>query len=894
MSGLIRIGLLSWMKILFDIGLKMENTTYFWAKTNQEEKPGISVYNHMLNVGCVARCIAEISPKLLERFQLRSSTIGALAALHDLGKISPGFQRKCKVWLEENGLTKIARNGCWDTAMESDHGKVSHTAIQAFLLEIGIDRDTTKFVSAILGAHHGRLTSPNDRGYRPRKLISDSASQIDWNAERMANARMTWNHFVEDNTPFTLSDDSPALWWLAGLTSIADWIGSDERFFSPERRSDEEISSLVKEALDTIGFQKMEFVRNLSFHDLFHDAEKPEIRWIPNEMQEKTLAIVNGPGVYVVEALMGMGKTEAALWAAYQLLVSGKATGIYFALPTQATSNRMHLRMDEFVRRMCRTSNASRLIHSNSWLTAQTDELLPVATSRDFARDDARIGRDWFNSAKRALIAPFGVGTIDQALLGVVAAKHFFVRHFALAGKVVILDEIHSYDLYTGTLIDKLITTLEALGCTVIVLSATLTEKRRTQMISQPENIKREEVDHPYPLITGRNEGHTIEPVAVTPPESRTVKVDFIAAETAAKEAIRIARKGGAVLWICDTVDAAQKQYQRFIGLIQDEFSIGLLHSRFPYWRREELENEWLERFGKNGINRGRSILISTQIAEQSVDLDADVLITELAPTDMLLQRLGRLWRHAHRQRPVDTVRTYIIKEQKSIEEFRSMEPKAIVEAFGGKAHVYDPFVLLRTLQLWQSHPEVIIPDQIRELLEATYCEQDDDPQSWKKLFEDRFVRNSNERFKAAMNSNYWQPQLPDEEGVQTRLNETPTVLVVLCRSINKQEAVFMDDTSEKLGEEEFRLSTAQAIHRNLVRVPRYCFDHVESCPAFTYKKKNNLKSRNRPDHVEHYIHGEQSVGIVAESGVVKVKGLENGTWLFYSDKLGLVIEKSS
>ncbi|MFH1504729.1 MAG: CRISPR-associated endonuclease Cas3'', partial [Candidatus Omnitrophota bacterium] len=144
---------------------------YFWAKTILDEKPGISVYDHMVNVGCVAQCLAETFPNLLERFKLQLSAIGALAALHDIGKISPGFQRKCEAWLKENGLSKIARNGCWDTAMESDHGKVSHEAIQAFLLEIGVDRDTAKFVSAVLGAHHGRLTPPNVRGYRPQKLI---------------------------------------------------------------------------------------------------------------------------------------------------------------------------------------------------------------------------------------------------------------------------------------------------------------------------------------------------------------------------------------------------------------------------------------------------------------------------------------------------------------------------------------------------------------------------------------------------------------------------------------------------------------------------------------------------------------------------------------------------
>ncbi len=124
------------------------------------------------------------------------------------------------------------------------------------------------------------------------------------------------------------------------------------------------------------------------------------------------------PGVYVIEAPMGTGKTEAALWVAYQFLASGKATGIYFALPTQATSNRMHLRMSEFVRRMCHTSNPSRLIHGNSWLMDERPGFSPVATSQDGVSDDARAGRDWFSSTKRALIAPFGVGTVDQALLG--------------------------------------------------------------------------------------------------------------------------------------------------------------------------------------------------------------------------------------------------------------------------------------------------------------------------------------------------------------------------------------------------------------------------------------------------------------------------------------------
>ena len=201
-----------------------EPTIYFWAKTTSEGKPGISVFKHMLNVGCVAHCMAKMSPGILERFNLLSTEVGALAALHDLGKISPGFQRKCEAWLEENNLTDIARNGCWDTGMEADHGKVSHAAIQTFLTGKGFDRKTAKFVSAVLGAHHGRLNPPNDRGYHPPKLISDTASQIDWDVERLANARKLWDCFTGCRTTLILNDDSPSLWWLAGLTTVADWI----------------------------------------------------------------------------------------------------------------------------------------------------------------------------------------------------------------------------------------------------------------------------------------------------------------------------------------------------------------------------------------------------------------------------------------------------------------------------------------------------------------------------------------------------------------------------------------------------------------------------------------------------------------------------------------------
>jgi CRISPR-associated endonuclease/helicase Cas3 len=855
--------------------------TKFWAKTNLEGKPGISVFQHMLNVGYVAKSIAKISPMLLKRFLLHPSAVGALAALHDLGKISPGFQSKCDVWIEENNLTDIVRLNEWKKKMESDHGKVSHAAIQDFLShKTGVHRKTAKFVSAVLGGHHGRLNRPNDRGFQPEKATTENRSGINWHKQRMKEAEMIWEHFCVENEACSFKNNSPSLWWLAGLASVADWIGSDERFFPPDfMKQKTDLEDKVVNALTAIGLGAVNIMSGLSFHDLFHTKNRPEQIWVPNDVQQKAYSFIKGSGVYVIEAPMGMGKTEAALWVSYKLLVAGDAIGIYFALPTQTTSNRMHLRINDFLSRICPQSPNSRLIHSNSWLLAKDMEIKPAATKTNFSiSEDARTGRDWFASAKRALIAPFGVGTIDQALLGIVASKHFFVRHFALAGKVVILDEVHSYDIYTGTLIDKLVATLEYLGCTVIILSATLTGKRREQIVNFPRTSKKDEIPS-YPLLSGRSESKTLLPVRPVPPQDRTIKIKFVSNDYAFQKAARIAKQGGAVLWICDTIGAAQNQYRRFSAELDAQFPLGLLHARFPFWRREQLETEWMERLGKDGRTHCGCILVATQVVEQSVDLDADLLVTELAPTDMLLQRLGRLWRHERKKRPADSATVYILKEEKNIEDFQNMQADEINETLGSKAKVYAPYVLLRTYELWSRQSaatgEITIPLQIRDLIEATYRRKEDEPESWRQLNDDWFAANSTKKILAGRNSKLWQVALEDVEGVQTRLNEMPTVALILCRSISENKAIFIDDSVIRLEADRFQFPLAQAIHKNLVRTPEYCFEYIAPCAELSQ-----------------YVKAEFALGFVTENGNVEIKGkLKDGIRLFYSDELGLVIE---
>ncbi len=641
---------------------------HFWAKTTPDGLPGISVHEHMLNVGCVARCLAQTTPELLDRFRILDSQVAALAALHDLGKISPGFQRKCTAWLLANGLVEIDRNNCWDTGTEPNHSKVTHVAVQRFLSAKGMPGKSAACIAALLGAHHGRIQ--HAPGSRPSSSdrSSEDRSGIDWEAERDQAAESILSTLSPDLPGILMADTDPALWWLAGLTTVSDWIGSDERQFPAEGGMDDvRRISQAQATIKNIGFGTPTIVPGLGFDELFGLGVGSQ----PNDMQVQARKMIQGPGVYVIEAPMGMGKTEAALWAAYELLAAGKARGIYFALPTQATSNRIHLRMNEFVNRIAPETGVSRLIHGNSWLMQKTPSLAP-GKSEESHDCDARVGEDWFASAKRSLLAPFGVGTVDQALLGVVAAKHFFVRRFALAGKVVILDEIHSYDLYTGTLVDQLVGVLKGLGCTVIVLSATLTAKRRQQLVPLDSSAAMDPVVKGRPLIAGDPEGSPPVMASALPPTAKAIKTTFLAPESAIGRAMDLASRGGVVLWICNTVGSAQSQFELVTREGNSRFKVGLLHSRFPFWRREELETEWMNRLGKSGQARCGCILVSTQVVEQSVDLDADLLVTELAPTDMLLQRIGRLWRHERPGRP-GMPEVIILEESESLERFRKM-----------------------------------------------------------------------------------------------------------------------------------------------------------------------------------------------------------------------------
>ncbi|MCX6068206.1 MAG: CRISPR-associated helicase Cas3', partial [Chloroflexi bacterium] len=484
-----------------------------------------------------------------------------------------------------------------------------------------------------------------------------------------------------------------------------------------------------------------------------------------------------------------------------------------------------------------------RLAHGSSWMQTDFDlRLRPAYTGNDTeatnSRATAEDARSWFASSKQAMLAPYGVGTIDQALLGMVTVKHFFVRRFALAGKVVILDEIHSYDVYTGTLVTALVRELLNLGCTVIVLSATLTGERRRELLNAAGS---HEVGVPsaYPLIScARRDAPAIQ---INPQAAASKKIQLRAEsmdeDIVIAELIARAELGQHVLWIRNTVAEVQHAYRLIRGdtpvgaTPNDQIKLGLLHSRFPLHRRGELEDFWLDHLGRDRPVRGSgSILVATQVVEQSVDIDLDFIVSDLAPTDMLLQRMGRLWRHPRTYRaaphPEFWVRLPILPPT------LSPNVAALKKALGRSARVYAPWVLLRTASVITGRVSISLPDDIRPVLEATYAAPlKDEPSAWHALHtnleEDK--RQLTLNAEAAMLVLGRPTQSVDEESDKalTRRKGPPTMTVVLLAAVETLPGCLyrltaLNGSSITVSDYEWSFDGARFLHQWMVRIPRW------------------------------------------------------------------------
>jgi CRISPR-associated endonuclease/helicase Cas3 len=655
-------------------------------------------------------------------------------------------------WLKAAGLP------CPAIPTTVPHGVIAARVLPNLLTShLGIDPESARTFATIVAGHHGVFPTAADLG--AAAMHSDAIGGEPWDAARArivdGLARILG---VSPGRPFRAPSGATAI-ALAGLISVADWIGSMQEYFP---------------YVVSLGFDPAQFDFDRYAEQSPERAERAlhELRWLdrpappalrgftttfptlaPNDLQRAASDIARSlefPALVVIEAPMGAGKTEAAMYLAEAAAAYLQQPGYYFALPTQATSNQMFTRVREFLERTARHAGVNlQLLHGHASLSAEFEllrkrasEPLPTAVDQDESgggSSSSVFAAEWFTYRKRGLLAPYGVGTIDQALLAVLKTRHFFVRMFGLAGKTVIIDEVHAYDAYMSTLLERLLEWLAALGSPVILLSATLPSGKRDALLSayiRGLGISTElPPSEPYPRITWANaQGCGSRAISAGELTRRRLELRTLASNEAfGEELSRLLADGGCVAVICNTVARAQEVFTSlkpfFPGVCEDgEPELILFHARYLFDERDRREKLALARFGKPGaqIDLGggtrrevmrprRAVLVATQVIEQSLDLDFDVMVTDFAPVDLILQRAGRIHRHPRTRRAAPVASPALLIFAPRIEQGGAPRFDSGTEA------IYHPHLLLRSWLALAGHDSILIPEDVEPLIEFVY-----------------------------------------------------------------------------------------------------------------------------------------------------------------------------
>ena len=651
-----------------------------------------------------------------------------IALTHDIGKLTPVFAAKIlkphpelRGKLEALGLP-IGAPGDFPAAKCTPHARAGESVLRNFGCPSG--------VAAVIGSHHGK---PQDSGAECARDIAVHGENYyisDQSRERWEALRKYYFNRALAEAGYRDATDiqalsHPAQVVMTGLLIMADWLASNEDYF-PQFRFDDETTPPLYPARTSSAWEKLRLPGAWSPMRFIMDGAGflENFGFRPNSVQTMMMNAANesAGGLFILEAQMGVGKTEAAL-AAAEILASRKGSGgIFFGLPTQATANGIFPRLVDWAEKQAAgTQQSIRLAHGMAELNQAYHSLFHGAAN---VNDDADPGErllvhPWFNGRKQALLSNFVIGTVDQLLMSALKQRHVMLRHLGLVGKVVILDECHAYDAYMNQYLDRALNWLGAYYVPVIVLSATLPEQRRADLIEAYLNGRPEENDagwrqqRAYPLLT-YTEKNAVRQATVSQRTTqrrviiqKLVSADFLSCLGEAFAA------GGCCGVIVNTVNEAQRLAQEAERALP-EAEVLLLHSRFIATDRAERESLLLRKAGRHSKQSDRSglIVIGTQVLEQSLDIDFDMLITQLCPMDLLLQRLGRLHRH-ERQRPevLSRPHCYILDLDR--------------ECDSGSLAVYGNWLLTRTRELLPE--EISLPGDIPELVQETYREPGED-----------------------------------------------------------------------------------------------------------------------------------------------------------------------
>jgi len=646
-----------------------------------------------------------------------------LAGAHDIGKASPAFQRLCK--------SMISRLEALGFDFPKLHGgsPARHDAISACVLRerlpesLGLSKPDARDLAAVIGGHHGAWITPRQVQHVSTRDLGGEVWE-DVRRELLSTLAGLYGPPASVALPTELARRHAVLTVLAGLVTAADWLGSMDTYFRWEseflqprtyaERAARTAGRVLKET-GWLGWQPDG--KLLDFESVFPFAPRPLQQQAIDHILQAVAKNPDGPLLVILEAPTGIGKTEVAFYAADRLLQQHGGAGLYVAMPTQATSNQMFQRTQDFLAtRYPHTPINIHLVHGNAWWASQMGEfsIIPIGESVQ----EGVAAAAWFLPRKRTLLAPFGVGTVDQALMSVLQTRHAYLRLFGLTHKVVIFDEVHAYDTYMAKLFQRLLRWLGALGTSVIVLSATLPARTRQDLVTaylghQPEGLR-----SIYPAITvaTADGAHTAQ---LPPPPTRTLTLAWIPRDPDAviEELRQRLHAGGCAAVICNTVRRAQTLYAALKDAhVVPSDALVLFHARMPVAWRAEIEERVVKAFGPQGNRPKVGIVVATQVIEQSLDLDFDIMITDLAPVDLLIQRAGRLHRHAHIRRPAPVANPALIVARPDGD---PTEPD-----FGGDAYVYERYVLWQTWRALKERTRLRLPSDTIPLIEAVYGDE--------------------------------------------------------------------------------------------------------------------------------------------------------------------------
>ncbi len=723
---------------------------YLWAKKNRVDNVPMwlplmvhlndtmevcgLLWEHWLSDGVKDFLIHSIASDAYDKYEVTKNLCKFLGAIHDIGKATPIFQIKKSFYndpeLDNLILDNLKNAGFKDIdkyALEKRENVLHNKSGQYLLSKFKVNF----CVSNIIGAHHGRPISQNCSD----ECIGNTSSiyQEDDTNSQIANL---WRQIHENifawaisACGFTSAEDLPCISQpgqviLSGLLIMADWISSNEEYFPLI-----EINKNVGESNRVeLGFTRWQKARSQSWDpEVYNDdtyRERFGFKNGPREAQEKiskTISNIEKPGIIIIEAPMGMGKTETALVAVEELANKCGRTGMFFGLPTQATSNGIFTRVKDWLEHT-EGEKSIRLIHGKAQLN---EEFASLPKSRNIHGEDWIGVNEWFAGRKLSILDDFTVGTVDHILLAALKQKHLMLRHLGLSNKVIVIDEVHAYDAYMSVYLYQALRWMGAYGVPVVILSATLPVEKRNELIKHymiGAGYKFKNLEKPsefdskesYPLLTF-NDGPKILQFdkfnKVAGKNYEIIKKDKAVSQDIVQLINMITNKTGVVGVIVNTVKKAQKFAKACVNEFGEE-NVELLHSSFIATDRYKKEMDLIDSIGKGGERPNFKIIIGTQVIEQSLDIDFDVLITDLAPMDLILQRMGRLHRHDGNKRPENL-----------------KNPKVYVLNCGGYdfdergTYVYQPYLLFRTEYYLPKN--INLPNDVLHLVQLVYSDKD-------------------------------------------------------------------------------------------------------------------------------------------------------------------------